>query len=70
MAWVFDNQRSATLKFTKKNAELSIPGINGEITDANVIVNGVTLLLNIGGIAEKYDPEDAVRTVKQNVNSN
>ena len=70
MAYVFTNQDSATFKFTTKNAELSVNGVNGTEQSADVIVNGVMALLHIGGISTRYNPEDAIRTVRQNVDLN
>lgn len=67
MGYYFDNEHSATVKFNRKNNELSLNGINGAETNANVIVNGINLLLSIGGISSRYDALDAIRTVKQDV---
>lgn len=67
MSYVFENEEAATLKFTEPNNTLTINNVSGTVTSAQVIINGVRALLHIGGIENRYDPEDAVRSVKQNV---
>jgi len=47
-----------------------IHGVNAQISDANIIIGGVNQLLSIVNFQNQYDPEDAVRTVNQNVNAN
>ena len=48
---------------------MTFNGIDGEQTDANIIVNGVQQLLSVVGWENRYDPTDAQRTVKERVNS-
>ena len=67
MSYVFENETIASSKFEKGN-KLTLNNISGTINDANVIVNGVQALLHIGSIEDRYNPEDAARSVKQNVN--
>lgn len=47
-----------------------IEGVDATISDANVIIGGVNQLLGIVNFQNQYDPEDAVRTVNQNVVAN
>lgn len=70
MAYVFENQEAATLKFDDGNKSLTISNISGTVTSAQTIINGVTALLYIASLDQDYDPEDAVRSVKQNVVDN
>lgn len=44
-----------------------IDGVNAQIADANVILGGINHLLGIVNFQNQYYPEDAVRTVNQNV---
>ena len=69
MAYVFETQQVASLKFDSDNpaTTMTISNISGTIASAQTIVNGVNALLYIGNLQENYDPEDAIRTVKQNV---
>lgn len=69
MAYVFETQEVATLKFDSGNpaTTMTISNISGTVSSAQTIINGVNALLYIGNIQENYDAEDAVRTVKQNV---
>lgn len=69
MAYIFETQEVATLKFDSGNpaSTLSISNISGTVASAQTVINGVNALLYIGNLQESYDPEDAIRTVKQNV---
>lgn len=69
MAYIFETQDVATLRFDSGNpaTTLSISNISGTVSSAQTIINGVNALLYIGDLQENYDPEDAIRTVKQNV---
>lgn len=69
MAYVFETQGVATLKFDSGNpaTTMTVSNISGTVSSAQTIINGVNALLYIGNIQENYDAEDAVRTVKQNV---
>jgi len=44
-----------------------IDGVNAQIAYANVILGGINQLLGIVNFQNQYYPEDAVRTVNQNV---
>ena len=44
-----------------------IDGVDAQIADANIIIGGINQLLGIVNFQNEYDPEDAVRTVNQNV---
>lgn len=69
MAYSFTNQEVAEFKFTDLNSEaLTLKGVNGSESDANVIVNGIMALLHIGGIEDNHNPLTAYRQVKQDVN--
>lgn len=71
MAYEFENQESATFKFDDGNGNtLTVKNVSGKVTSADTIVRGVQCLLWIGGLENEYNPEDAVRTVKQDVISN
>ncbi len=67
--YVFETQEVATLKFEGISAAttMNISNISGTVTSAQTIINGVKALLYIGDLQDRYDPEEAVRTVKQNV---
>lgn len=67
MAYVFENEEAATLKFNQPNNTLTLNNISGTVTSAQTIINGVQALLHIGGIENRYNALDAVRSVKQNV---
>lgn len=44
-----------------------IAGIDAQEPDANIIISGINQLLGIVNFQNQYDPEDAIRTVNQNV---
>lgn len=72
MAYVFDTQDAASFQFKKNPVtgtlrNLSWNGINPQVQDAQVIVNGLQRMLWITNQVLEYDPEDGTRTVKQNV---
>ena len=69
MAYVFQTEPVSTIKFTGEGRELSIAGINGREQDADVIVNGIFALLNLGDLQNTYVAQELVRTVKQDVNN-
>ena len=46
---------------------LRLEGIDATISDANIIIGGINQLLGIVNFQNQYDPEDAIRTVNQNV---
>ncbi|MBQ3444109.1 MAG: hypothetical protein IJL12_05960 [Selenomonadaceae bacterium] len=48
----------------------TIHGVDAQQSDANIIIGGVNQLLSIVNFQNQYDPEDAVRTVNQNVVAN
>jgi len=45
----------------------TIHGVDAQLSDANIVIGGLNQLLSIVNFQDKYDPEDAVRTVNQNV---
>ena len=49
---------------------LTLHGVDAQQSDANIIIGGVNQLLSIVNFQNQYDPEDAVRTVNQNVVAN
>ena len=44
-----------------------IEGVNAQIADANIIIGGINQFLGIVNFQNQYNPEDAIRTVNQNV---
>ena len=48
----------------------TIHGVDAQQSDANIIIGGVNQLLSIVNFQNNYDPEDAVKTVNQNVVAN
>lgn len=48
----------------------TIYGVDAQNSDANVIIGGVNQLLSIVNFQNEYNPEDAIRTVNQNVVAN
>ena len=46
---------------------LRLEGVDATISDANIIIGGINQLLVIVNFQNQYDPEDAIRTVNQNV---
>lgn len=44
-----------------------IEGVDAQEPNANVVIGGISQLLGIVNFQNEYDPEDAVRTVNQNV---
>ena len=72
MSYVFSRQKVADFRlnqFGQSTDKMTFNGIDGEQTDANIIVNGVQQLLSVVGWENRYDPTDAQRTVKERVNS-
>ena len=72
MSYVFTRQKVADFKLNKYGGEekgATYNGIDGEQTDANVIVEGVQQLLSIVGWQGKYSPTDAGRTVNERVSN-
>lgn len=69
MAYVFTQQEVASFRFEKSGdvESLTLNGVNGSEDDANVIVNGIKALLEIGGIDERYNATQGYRTVRQDV---
>ncbi|MBE8949025.1 MAG: hypothetical protein SR3Q1_00270 [Quinella sp. 3Q1] len=56
--------------FGEYNKSFTIHGVDAQQSDANIIIGGVNQLLSIANFQNKYDPEDVVRTVNQNVVAN
>ena len=56
--------------FKSYGKSFTIHGVNAQQSNANIIVGGVNQLLSIVNFQNQYDPEDAVRTVNQNVVAN
>lgn len=48
----------------------TLHGVDAQQSDANIIIGGVSQLLSIANFQNQFDPEDAVRTVNQNVVAN
>ena len=56
--------------FRSVGKSFTIHGVDAQLSDANVIIGGVNQLLSIVNFQNQYEPEDAVRTVNQNVVAN
>lgn len=56
--------------FKSYGKSFTLHGVDAQLSDANIIVGGVNQLLSIVNFQNQYDPEDAVRTVNQNVVAN
>lgn len=69
MSYVFARQKVSSFQIAQNDAQgkTTFAGVDGEQNDANVIVGGVQQLLSIVGWQSKYNPLDALRTVKENV---
>ena len=48
----------------------TLHGVDAQQSNANIIIGGVSQLLSIANFQNQFDPEDAVRTVNQNVVAN
>lgn len=69
MGYRFARQKVSSFQIAENSAQgkTTFAGVDGEQADANVIVGGVQQLLSIVGWQNKYNPLDALRTVKENV---
>ena len=56
--------------FKSFGRSFTLHGVDAQQSNANIIIGGVNQLLSIVNFQNQYDPEDAVRTVNQNVVSN
>ena len=56
--------------FKSYGKSFTIHGVDAQQSNANIIVGGLNQLLSIVNFQNQYDPEDAVRTVNQNVVAN
>ena len=64
MAYVFSNQIVGKIKVTDdQDNDITLSGINGRETDANIIMGGVSLLFDIVG----WQVTDAARTITQDI---
>lgn len=64
MAYVFSNQKTGKVKVTDENSnDFTLSGINTKETDANVMMAGLSYMLDIVG----WKVTDAVRIVNQDV---
>ena len=73
MTYEFTNDKvgKVTLNnFKSYGKSFTIHGVDAQQSNANIIVGGVNQLLSIVNFQNQYDPEDAVRTVNQNVVAN
>lgn len=71
MAYQFQTQNTASMKTVLSNTKTeavskTINGINPTETDANIIMGGLSILFDIGGL----NIGESTRTVKQDVISN
>lgn len=71
MAYNFTTNKVGSVKLKNfhhsQGTNLKIEGVNAQISDANIIIDGINQLLGIVGFQNEYDPADFVRTVNQNV---
>lgn len=56
--------------FKSYGKSFTLHGVDAQQSNANIIIGGVNQLLSIVNFQNQYDPEDAVRTVNQNVVAN
>ena len=56
--------------FKSYGKSFTIHGVDAQQSDANIIIGGLNQLLSIVNFQNQYDPENAVRTVNQNVVAN
>ena len=73
MSYVFSTEKVGSVKLQNFHhsfgKNLVLAGIDGQTNDANTVINGINQLLYIVNFQNEYDPEDAIRTVIQSVNS-
>ena len=71
MTYEFTTDKVGSVKLNNFHHEegktLKLDGIDAQITDANVILGGLSQFLSIVGFENEYEPTDIVRTVNQNV---
>ena len=71
MTYEFTTDKVGSMKLNNfHNAigkSFKIEGVDAQIADANVIIGGINQFLSIVNFQNEYDPENAVRTVNQNV---
>lgn len=65
MAYEFQNEPVAKMSVTMSDSadRITLPGVNGSETDANIIMGGISIMLGIVG----WDTRDAARIVTQDV---
>lgn len=64
MAYVFETQNTATTKITDEtNTTFNLKGINGTTNDANIIMGGLSIMLDIVG----WQVTDVTRVVNQDI---
>lgn len=64
MAYVFETQNNATTKITDEtNTTFNLKGINGTTNDANIIMGGLSIMLDIVG----WQVTDVTRVVNQDI---
>lgn len=56
--------------FKSYGKSFTLHGVDAQQSNANIIIGGVNQLLSIVNFQNQYDPQDAVRTVNQNVVAN
>ena len=71
MTYEFTTDKVGSMKLQNFHHNLGqtfkIEGVDAQINDANVILSGINQFLGIVNFQDEYDPENAVRTVNQNV---
>ena len=71
MTYEFTTNKVGSMKLQNFNGTtgntLRLEGVDATISDANIIIGGINQLLGIVNFQNQYDPEDAIRTVNQNV---
>lgn len=73
MSYAFSTEKVGSVKLQNFHhsfgKNLVFAGIDGQTQDANTMINGINQLLSIVNFQNEYNPEDALRTVIQSVNS-
>lgn len=73
MAYVFNRETASTFKIpagsTDSGKSLSLKGINSQTTSADSIVAGIQGLFYIANSQNKYDYEEGIRVVNEDVDS-
>ncbi len=71
MTYEFTTDQVGIIKINNFHHEtgktLKLEGIDAQISDANIILGGLSQFLSIVGFENEYEPINVVRTVNENV---